>query len=106
MQSRCVLTYALDGQFATFKTLVGFEDEAGTRGRVKCRVVADGKELFTKPDLRPSDKPQTIEAPIVGVKELILEVDFGEDEDVADRIIWANPRLYRETPPPATAAAK
>jgi hypothetical protein len=106
VHSRCVLTYALDGQFATFKTLVGFEDEAGMRGRVKCRVVADGKELFTKPDLRPSDKPQTIEAPIVGVKELILEVDFGEDEDVADRIIWANPRLYRETPPPATAAAK
>ncbi|HVW01690.1 MAG TPA: NPCBM/NEW2 domain-containing protein [Planctomycetaceae bacterium] len=68
VHSRCVLTYALDGDFATFKALVGFEEEAGSRGRVKCRVLADGKELFARPDLRPSDKPQTIEAPIAGVK--------------------------------------
>jgi len=27
---------------------------------------------------------------------LRLEVDFGEDEDVGDRVIWANARLYRE----------
>lgn len=96
VHARCVLTFALDGQFTTFKTIAGFDESSGKNGRVVCRVLADGKELFSQPDLRATEAPQTIEVSVQGAKQLTLEVDFGEDQDVGDRLIWANPRLYRD----------
>ena len=96
VHSRCFLTYDLQGEYATFRAVVGFEEEAGERGRVICRVVADDKELFAKPDFRAVDKPIVVQVSVKGAKQLRLEVDFGEDEDIGDRIIWANARLFRE----------
>lgn len=96
VHSRCVLTYDLGGEFAVFRALLGFDDEAGERGRVDCRVFADGAELFTKIDFRAGAKSAPVEVAVKGAKQLRLEVDFGEDEDVGDRVIWANARLYRE----------
>jgi len=96
MHSRCVLTYELNGEFATFRSLVGFEEEAGSRGRVVFRVMADDKELFAKPDFRAVDKPVIVQVAVKGAKQLRLEVDFGEDEDIGDRVILANARLFRE----------
>jgi hypothetical protein len=96
VHSRCVLSYALDGQFSMFKTTVGFDEAAGTQGNVACRVLADGKELFAKSDLRADQDPQSLELPVQGVKLLTLEIDFGQNEDVQDRVIWAEPRLYRK----------
>jgi NPCBM/NEW2 domain len=96
VHSRCVLAYPLAGQFSTFKTTVGFDEAAGDKGRVACRVLADGAELFAKPDLRPADGPQVLDLPVEGKKQLVLEVDFGADEDVGDRVIWAEPRLFRK----------
>ncbi|HZZ29938.1 MAG TPA: NPCBM/NEW2 domain-containing protein [Pirellulales bacterium] len=96
VHSRCLLSYALDGQFATFKTTVGFDEATGTHGNVVCRVLADGKELFNRPDLRGDQDPQTLELSVQGAKLLTLEIDFGENEDIHDRVIWAEPRLYRK----------
>ncbi|MGE5192801.1 MAG: NPCBM/NEW2 domain-containing protein [Deltaproteobacteria bacterium] len=109
VHSRCVLTYDLEGEFATFRALLGFDEEVGDRGRVLCRVWVDDKEVFVKPDFRSGEKPLPVEVPVKGAKQLRLEVDFGEDEDVGDRVIWANARLYREAlelkPPPANESA-
>ena len=96
MHSRCILTYELNGQFASFRAIVGFEEEAGTRGRVVCRVLADDQEVFSKPDFRAVEKPVIVQVSVKGAKQLRLEVDFGEDEDIGDRVIWANARLFRE----------
>ncbi len=96
VHSRCILTYDLAGEYGTFRSLVGFDDEAGSRGRVICRVIADDQELFAKPDFRASDKPVLVQVSVKGAKQLRLEVDFGEDEDIGDRVIWANARLFRE----------
>src|SRR5205085_6940858 len=95
VHSRTALTYALDGQFETFKSLVGFDDDAGGQGRVACRVLGDGKELFAKTDLRGDAAPENIDVSVAGVKQLTLEIDFGEHEDTGDRVIWANPKLLR-----------
>lgn len=96
VHSRCILTYDLAGEYATFRAIVGFEEEAGDRGRVVCRVLADDKELFAKPDFRSIDKPVVVQVSVKGMKQLRLEVDFGEDEDIGDRVIWANARLFRD----------
>jgi hypothetical protein len=98
VHSRCVLTFAVDGQFQAFKCLVGFDDPAGNRGHVICRVLGDGKELFAERDLRGDHDPKPLELPISGVKQLALEVDFGEEEDIGDRVIWADARLFRPNP--------
>ena len=96
VHSRCFLTYDLAGEFSTFRAIVGFEEEAGDRGRVVCRVIADEKELFAKPDFRSVEKPVIVQVSVKGAKQLRIEVDFGEDEDIGDRVIWANARLFRE----------
>src|SRR5690606_19690744 len=57
MHSRCVLTYALNGQFDKFVSTVGFDDSGQQRGRVACRILGDGRELFTNPDVRASQDP-------------------------------------------------
>ncbi len=95
MHSRSVLTYSLDEQFEKFKATLGFDDSAGTRGRVLCRVTVDGRELFVQKDLRSDQDPIGVEVPLHGAKQFALEVDFGEAEDIGDRVIWAEPRLFR-----------
>jgi hypothetical protein len=97
VHARSVLTYALDGQFDSFKALVGFDDEGGSQGRVVCRVLGDGKQLFARTDLRGDSKPETVDISVAGIKQLTLEVDFGEHEDTGDRVIWANPKLLRSS---------
>lgn len=95
VHSRSVLTFALDGQYEQFKTKLAFDDSAGTRGRVACRVLVDGREVFARPDFRSTEDAQAIDVPLAGAKQLVLEVDFGQDEDTGDRILWAEPRLFR-----------
>lgn len=96
VHSRCVLTYALDGKFANFKTLLGFDETTGTQGQVACRVLADGKELWVNSNFRADGAPQELDLPVTDAKQLTLEVGFGENEDVGDRIIWADARLFRK----------
>lgn len=101
VHARSVLTYELDGPYAMFRTFLGFADSAAAQGSVAVRVLGDGRELFSLADLRAVDAegkrtaPVTIEVPLEGIKRLTLEVDFGEHEDVGDRLIWADARLYR-----------
>jgi hypothetical protein len=95
MHSRSVLTYALDGAFEKFKATLGFDDSAAGRGRVDCRVMVDGREALTRKDFRAVDDPVVVEVSLDGAKQLSLEVDFGQAEDTGDRILWAEPRLFR-----------
>jgi hypothetical protein len=102
VHSRTALTYDLDRRYATFEALVGFDASGGKKGRVDCRVLADGKELYANPDLRADAPPVRLSLPVSGAEQLRLVVDFGPDEDTADRVIWANARLYRLAPGAAT----
>lgn len=95
MHSKSALTFALDGQFEKFRATLGFDDSAGNRGRVACRVLADGRELFAESDLRSTGDVRSLDLDVAGARQLTLEVDFGADEDIGDRILWAEPRLYR-----------
>ena len=105
VHSRTALTYDLDRRYATFEALVGFDASGGKKGRVDCRVFADGKELYANPDLRADAPPVRLSLPVSGAEQLRLVVDFGPDEDTGDRVIWANARLYRRAPAAAGATA-
>jgi hypothetical protein len=96
VHSRCLLTYDLSGRYSTFEALLGFDDAVKGKGRVECRVFADGKELYANSDLRAENPPVKLSLPVTGAEQLRLLVDFGRDEDTGDRIIWANARLLRQ----------
>lgn len=96
VHSRSLLTYALDGEFESFKATVGFDESSQGRGRVACRVLGDGRELFAELDLAAAAEPRAIDVSLKGVKQLTLEVDYGADEDTLDRVLWADGRLFRE----------
>ena len=96
LHSRCVLTYDLGGEFAAFRAVLGIDEDAGERGNANCRILIDEQELFSKVNLRGGEKPVPIEIAVKGARQMKLEVDFGEEQDVGDRVIWANARLYRE----------
>ena len=96
VHSRTVLTYGIEGKYAMFKAVVGFDESAPQRGRVACRVLGDGRELFVEKDLRADQDPKPLELDVKGVQQLTLEIDFGEEENICDRVIWASARLYRE----------
>jgi hypothetical protein len=95
VHSRTALTYDLDRRYATFEALVGFDASGNKKGRVDCRVFADGKELYANRDLRADAPPVRLSLPVSGAEQLRLVVDFGADEDTGDRVIWANARVYR-----------
>ena len=99
VHSRSALTYDLERRYATFEALVGFDDAAKKKGRVDCRVIADGKELYANPDLRADAPPVKLSLSVAGAEQLKLVVDYGPDEDTGDRVIWANARLYRHDAP-------
>ncbi len=98
VHSRTALTYDLDRRYATFEALVGFDDAGKKKGRVDCRVLVDGKEVYANPDLRADAPPVRLSLPVAGAQQLRLVVDFGPDEDTGDRVIWANARLFRNPP--------
>jgi hypothetical protein len=95
VHSRCVLQYDVSGGFDRFKTKLGFEQPDGQPGRVLARVLGDTKVLYENPDARGDQPPIDIDVPLTGVKTLVLEIDFGKDQDVGDRVVWGNPRLLR-----------
>jgi hypothetical protein len=104
VHSRTALTYDLDRRFSTFQTTLGFDASGRQKGRVDCRVLGDGKELYASPDLRADTPPIDLDLDIQGVEQLVLIVDFGPDEDTGDRVIWADARVFRR--PPATKSTQ
>lgn len=95
VHSRTVLTYKIDGKFERLRTTAFFEQPDGKQGRAALRIIGDGKPLFERPDARGDQPPIEVDVPMAGVTQLALEVDFGANEDVGDRVVWANPRLLR-----------
>lgn len=105
VHSRTVLHYDLGGAFDEFRTKLGFQQPEGKLGDADVRVLGDGKVIFEKKDAK-GDQPSTdVNVKVGGVKELVLEVDFGKNQDVGDRVVWGNARLLRAQLPQQSNAA-
>ena len=97
LHSHGKLTYALGGRFKRFEALVGLDDRDGAGGSVRVKVLADGKplDLGAARDLTAKGGPQPVRVPVAGVKELALEVEFGDKGNVRDVVNWVDARLVR-----------
>jgi hypothetical protein len=96
VHARTVLHYNLNGAFEEFRCMAGFQRKTGDHGNAHLRVLGDGNVLFEKKDARGSDAAIDLVLAVHEVKQLTLEVDFGAEEDVGDRLVWANARVLKE----------
>jgi hypothetical protein len=96
MHSRCVLTYDLGGSYESFKFKVGFEQPEGKLGQAPIRLLGDGKVLWEDLHARgDATKLPDLSVSVAGIKQLTLEVDFGDNGDTGGRVDWVHPRLLR-----------
>ena len=107
VHSRTVLRYDIGRRFERFRAKVGFQQPEGKNGRATIRVLGDNdKVLHEIADARGDQPPADLDVPVAGVSRLTLEVDFGADQDVGDRVAWANARLIRAAAAPAAAPVR
>ena len=97
LHSHSRLTYRLAGAYRRFEVLVGLDDKDGRLGSVQVRVLADGHtlDLGNGRELTARRGPRSIAVAVEGVRELTLEVQFGENGDVQDVVDWVDARLVK-----------
>jgi hypothetical protein len=97
MHAESRVVYDLDGQYRWFECVVGLDPEHGKKGRVRLRVLVDGKErdLGWNKELTAGDGPLTLRVDVGKARELTLEVLFGSFGDVQAHVNWADARLIK-----------
>jgi hypothetical protein len=95
MHSQSKITFALDGKYRRFETLVGLDDRTGQGGSVRLHVLLDGQEKAAGDELTSVNGPRTLQFDCSGAKELTLVVEFGNGGDVRDHVNWAEARLIK-----------
>jgi len=100
------IVYNLAGQYTTFTSDVGVDDEENGKGvgSVDFQVIGDGKLLFDSGVLHNGSAPAHINISVAGVKQLTLVATNGVagsiDYDHAD---WAGAELFSAAPIAPTA---
>jgi glucose/arabinose dehydrogenase/chitodextrinase len=89
------IRYALNGQYATFASDIGIDDEVGSNGSVTFEVWADGAKLFDSGVMTGASATKNAAVNVSGKQELRLIVREGADGNANDHADWANARLLR-----------
>ncbi len=88
------ITYNLNGQYSTFLSDIGIDDEVNGQGSIHFQVFGDGVLLFDSGTLTGASATMSINVNVTGVKTLQLmaltTIPGDIDYDHAD---WANARL-------------
>ena len=93
VHSKSRLHYKLKPNCERFQASFGMMNPGGKLGNVTARVLGDGKVLWEQADITAKTDVIDIDIELKGVERLILEVDFGQGQNVGDRAAWCNPRL-------------
>lgn len=94
LRSRTLLSYKLPAAYRTFKATVGIDDSTRETGIVRMEIKGDGRVLW-QGDVRGSDPPRELSLEIAGVKRFDILVDYGEDQDIGDRLNLADARVTK-----------
>jgi hypothetical protein len=93
VHSRSVLEYAVEG-YREFRCVVGIEDSVAGPAKALVRIEGDGRELF-QATISTGDKPRELVLPIEGVARLRLIVDYSDDLDLGDHVVFAEARVLK-----------
>lgn len=95
VHSHSELAFDLPEAFAEFRATIGIDDSSQKDGNVIFRVHGDGKTLFDSGSVKAGDAPREIDVPLTGVRNLTIEVDYGDGLDIGDWAVWGQARLIR-----------
>lgn len=85
-----LLRIELDGSAQKFYALVGVSDSSNKNCRVVFKVLADDKEVFRSPVMKPGNKPVPVAIDLNGVKRFSLAIDDSGTGLYSDRTNYAN----------------
>jgi hypothetical protein len=97
LHASSTLTYDLGGDYRRFEALVGLDELDGQKGRVRVRVLVDGKaaDLGKTDVLSRETGPIRVRVSVAKAKALALEVEALEDGPVQGVVNWADARLVK-----------
>jgi titin len=100
------ITYNLGGNYTTFLSDVGVDDETGA-GSVRFQVFLDGSAVaaYDSGVLTQAGASGSINLNVTGAQTMLLRVTNGGDNYSWDHADWAGARLLSSNQPPATPAA-
>ena len=87
------LVVDLKGKATRFVSMVGVDEEIGSRGSVVFSVWADGRKVEGSTIMRVGDEPELLDVDLTGVKTLRLQVSDAGDSVNSDHADWAGARL-------------
>jgi len=90
--AQSVITYNLGGQYTSFVSDIGIDDEVGSGGSVVFQVWADGVKLYDSGTMTHASPTQTVNVDVTGKNQLQLIANVGaaSSNDHAD---WAGAYL-------------
>ena len=96
------IVYNLAGQYNSFVSDVGIDDEVGDEGSVDFQVVGDGKVLFDSGIMGGLSATQSLNINVTGVQQLTLVATNGIAGDIDfDHADWAGARLLGNSTVPS-----
>jgi len=93
VHSKSRLYYKLDQPGERFRATFGLMQDGAKLGNVTARVLGDGKVLWEQTDINAQSRAIPVDVDLKQAQRIILEVDFGQGQDVGDRAAWCNPVL-------------
>ena len=95
VHSRTLLVYDLAGEYETFVTAAGLDDDSGPWADVDLVVRVDGDARWQQTGVAPGQLHGPIRIDVTGAQTLELLADFGAHGDLQDRVDWIEPALVR-----------
>ncbi|HVT90263.1 MAG TPA: NPCBM/NEW2 domain-containing protein [Tepidisphaeraceae bacterium] len=87
------ITYSLGGQYTTFLSDIGIDDETGGKGTVVFQVFVDNVLKFDSGTVRGTDPLQQVIVDVTNAQTLTLVVTNANDGANYDHADWANAQL-------------
>jgi NPCBM/NEW2 domain len=87
------ISFNLGGQYSTFLTDVGLDDETGGQGSVTFQVFVDGSKLYDSGVVTGTSAVKSVNVNVAGKSTLRLVVTDAGDGNAFDHADWANARL-------------
>lgn len=95
LHSACRLVWTLEGGFSRLTGRIAIDDSGGPWSDADVTVRVDGAPVAHFPGLRHREPPRELNVDLAGAKQLVIEVGFGRNGDVQDRVSLVNAQLQR-----------
>jgi sRNA-binding regulator protein Hfq len=88
-------TWQLAGDYERFRGILGMDNSAGTLVDADFTISLDGRQLVEYKGLRHGGVAKKLDLDVSGGRELVIEVGFGKNGPVQDRVNLVNAALIK-----------